>query len=74
MTDSDADLDGTPDDGADGVFPIVCPYCGQRDTLSVDPDQPAGSVYIEDCTVCCQPMTVTVVGHGRRRRVRVEQD
>lgn len=71
---SDGGFDDDLDDVSDGVFPIVCPYCGEPDTLSVDPEQPSGSVYIEDCTVCCQPMTVTVLGQGARRRVRVEQD
>ena len=63
-----------PDADDDGVFAIVCPFCGEPDTLFVDREQPAGSVYVEDCAVCCQPMKVTVIGAPRRRRVQVEQD
>ncbi len=74
--DTDLDRDDAPEDDAedDGAFAIVCPYCGEPDTLSVDQEQPAGSVYVEDCTVCCQPMKVTVIGGAGRRRVHVEQD
>jgi hypothetical protein len=38
---------------------VQCPYCGESITLLVDPS--AGSqCYIEDCQVCCKPMTVVV--------------
>ena len=38
---------------------IECPYCGERITLLVDCS--AGSQeYIEDCQVCCRPITVYV--------------
>ena len=39
---------------------IQCPYCGEVVDLSVDSDD-AGAQYIEDCSVCCRPMTVQVV-------------
>lgn len=38
---------------------IYCPYCGERIDVIVD-----GSVefqeYTEDCSVCCQPIVITV--------------
>jgi hypothetical protein len=38
---------------------IACPYCAERITLRVDLS--AGSqTYIEDCQVCCQPITLAV--------------
>ncbi|MDN5869494.1 MAG: CPXCG motif-containing cysteine-rich protein [Nitrococcus sp.] len=38
---------------------IVCPYCGETITLLVDCT--AGDQrYIEDCSVCCQPIVVSV--------------
>jgi len=38
---------------------IECPYCGELITIRVDLS--AGSqTYIEDCQVCCQPITVSV--------------
>jgi transposase-like protein len=38
---------------------VKCPYCGEYTTLSIDAcaeDQR----YVEDCSVCCRPMTVDV--------------
>lgn len=38
---------------------IRCPYCGERIELVVDCS--AGDQdYIEDCQVCCQPITIRV--------------
>jgi len=35
----------------------TCPYCGERISLVLDAS--GGSQrYIEDCQVCCQPITV----------------
>lgn len=42
---------------------IECPYCGEVITLSLDAS--AGSQrYIEDCHVCCRPITVELVVDG----------
>ncbi len=36
---------------------VECPYCGE--TISLALDTSAGSQrYIEDCHVCCRPITV----------------
>ena len=38
---------------------IHCPYCGETVCLQVDTS--AGSQeYVEDCSVCCQPIEVSV--------------
>ena len=38
---------------------IECPYCGEPITLALDAS--AGSQrYIEDCAVCCRPITVVL--------------
>jgi hypothetical protein len=38
---------------------VTCPYCWETIELSVDLS--AGSqTYIEDCAVCCRPMTICV--------------
>ncbi len=39
---------------------IACPYCGERIELEVDCSV-ARQEYVEDCSVCCQPIVVTVV-------------
>ena len=38
---------------------VGCPYCGETIELIIDP---SGGVqkYIEDCEVCCRPMTVSI--------------
>jgi macrodomain Ter protein organizer (MatP/YcbG family) len=36
-----------------------CPYCGEPITVLIDTSC-AEQSYIEDCEVCCQPMTVNV--------------
>lgn len=39
---------------------VTCPYCGEAIDLLVDASVGDQS-YIEDCSVCCRPMRVTVV-------------
>jgi hypothetical protein len=51
---------------------VTCPYCWEPIPLLVD--RSGGSAeYIEDCSVCCRPLVVTlkVIGDGRRCRVSV---
>jgi hypothetical protein len=38
---------------------VSCPYCGEAISLLVD-GSIENSSYIEDCSVCCQPMLVHV--------------
>ena len=38
---------------------IQCPYCGESIQVLLDSDS-AGDSYIEDCQVCCRPITMTV--------------
>ena len=35
---------------------INCPYCGEAIDVLIDP-QELGHEYIEDCQVCCRPIT-----------------
>jgi Cysteine-rich CPXCG len=37
---------------------VLCPYCGEPLTLSVDESGGRRQVYVEDCAVCCQPIEV----------------
>lgn len=36
---------------------IACPYCGGISTIEIDPSLDAQE-FIEDCTVCCQPIAI----------------
>ena len=38
-------------------FDVACPYCGELITLVLDTSAGAQR-YIEDCQVCCRPITV----------------
>lgn len=38
---------------------IHCPYCGDPIELLID-DSSGDQRYIEDCQVCCRPITVAV--------------
>jgi hypothetical protein len=38
---------------------IVCPHCGEAFPLQVDTSQREQSM-IEDCTVCCRPIRLTI--------------
>ena len=48
--------DGTAETSAD----VVCPYCAESVTISVDPGSGSLQEYVEDCEVCCNPWQVTV--------------
>jgi len=38
---------------------IVCPYCSEQLEVLIDPTD-INQEYIEDCQVCCQPITFVV--------------
>ena len=48
--------DGT----ADTVGSVICPYCGEQNTIGLDPGSGDDQDYVEDCQVCCQPWRVHV--------------
>ncbi|HJX98462.1 MAG TPA: CPXCG motif-containing cysteine-rich protein [Chthoniobacterales bacterium] len=38
---------------------ISCPHCGEVFPLQIDTSQ-SEQAFIEDCTVCCRPINLTV--------------
>ena len=40
-------------------FAIQCPYCGESIEILVD-DSAGEQRYIEDCSVCCRPISISV--------------
>ncbi|MDB4877828.1 MAG: Cysteine-rich protein [Gemmatimonadetes bacterium] len=59
--DFDLDRDFPLGDGtADTSGVVSCPYCGEENTVSLDPGSGEAQEYVEDCQVCCQPWRVTV--------------
>ena len=45
---------------AESAADVVCPYCGARVELLLDPGGGPVQRYVEDCEVCCRPWTVEV--------------
>lgn len=41
------------------VKAIECPYCGEPIELIID-DSIGAQQYIEDCSVCCRPINVSI--------------
>ena len=39
---------------------LYCPYCGEYIEVVIDLSVEE-QTYIEDCSVCCQPITLTVI-------------
>lgn len=51
---------------------VMCPHCGETITLFLDLSVEA-QTYIEDCSVCCQPMTVSYsAANGELADISVE--
>lgn len=38
---------------------VSCPYCGEFIEVLIDTEE-VGQQYIEDCQVCCRPITFSV--------------
>jgi Cysteine-rich CPXCG len=52
---------------------VSCPHCGETIMLFLDLSIEEQS-YIEDCSVCCQPMTVSyAVADGELADLRVDE-
>jgi len=54
------DPDNIEDTEVGGSFDASCPYCGEAVSIFLDPAGGSVQDYVEDCSVCCQPMTVSV--------------
>ena len=44
---------------------ITCPHCGESFPLQIDTSQHEQSL-IEDCTVCCRPINLSIRGEPGR--------
>ena len=40
------------------IVPVSCPYCGETIEVVIDLSV-ENQEYIEDCSVCCRPITLT---------------
>jgi hypothetical protein len=54
----------------------VCPTCGERIVIPLDPSAGAEQQYVEDCPVCCNPNAIRVewFGEGELPRVHAEAE
>ena len=53
--------------------PLRCPYCGERIELQVD-GSAGDQAYIEDCSVCCRPIEVSLYEEGGQWQLHVKRD
>jgi hypothetical protein len=44
---------------------ISCPHCGEPQPIFIDTSG-GSATYIEDCSVCCHPMEITISVSGDR--------
>lgn len=54
------DLDDDLDMELTEIAAVVCPYCGEKGEIAVDPVGGDVQEYVEDCEVCCQPWSIRV--------------
>ena len=52
---------------------VQCPYCGELIEIQTD-DSAGEQAYVEDCSVCCRPMEVSLVGYGEDLILEVRRD
>jgi transcription elongation factor Elf1 len=52
----------------------TCPYCGEEVEVQVDAVGASSETYVEDCSVCCRPWTVTVTREGEDVFVTLARD
>ena len=45
--------------GMEETADVLCPYCGERSTIAIDPGE-EDAEFVQDCPVCCRPWTVRV--------------
>jgi hypothetical protein len=46
------------DGNADTETMVDCPYCGEAIEIGLDPGGGELQHYVEDCSVCCQPIQI----------------
>jgi hypothetical protein len=60
----DDDADSLEEDGQSGPqsleteADVTCPFCGETNTIALDPTGGRTQQYVEDCQVCCRPWRV----------------
>lgn len=58
--DDDKDDNPIEDTEVGGAFESSCPNCGEAVSIFLDPAGGSVQDYVEDCSVCCQPMVIQV--------------
>lgn len=43
---------------------VSCPYCGEMIDVWVEPGSVAHQRYVEDCSVCCRPIELSIDAAG----------
>jgi len=55
---------------------IICPYCGEKSWLEIDPSEGMAQEFISDCEVCCRPISyvVNISSSGKVEAMGVKDD
>ena len=61
------------DEALEQFIEISCPYCAEIYAVAVDLSAGAQS-YIEDCQVCCQPISNTIVMDDEGRFLKLSSE
>jgi len=60
---------------ADTAARLLCPWCGERFEVALDPGSGAEQEYVEDCEACCRPIQLAVrYASSGRARVEAERE
>lgn len=46
------------------ILPVTCPWCFESVDIFLESDSEAGE-WVEDCPVCCHPMTLLAVDNDQ---------
>ncbi len=61
----------------DEDLPFDCPLCGARSSVTIDPTEGKTQRLVQDCTVCCEPLIISIQirrGRGEITGVAAEKD
>lgn len=72
MNDEDEADEGGTDHSPVDEATVICPHCGERIVIALDPAGGSHQEYVEDCEVCCRPWQVHVHYAGGSVDVSVE--
>ncbi len=54
---------------------FLCPFCGEKLSLEIDPSGGQRQEFVQDCEVCCRPIRIRIeLGAGKIISFRAEPE